>query len=251
MSLVSARSSAKLIGLVGPFNAGKTGFLAALFAHFAKVGIVGPFSFAGSYTLQAWARLRQFTEWPTSFGPSFPPHTPDSAERVPSLLHLAFRDGENPLRDVLFTDAPGEWFSRWIKNHSADNAKGARWIAQHATHFLFFIDRNALAGPTVGKVRNDTLQLARLIGEELRGRPIIVIWAKSDLQTAPEIEAPIREKLQKFFGDHPTFDMHVEDPRCLEVLQQLLAEPAAEPLAFRREEASTNSAFWAYRGASS
>src|SRR5688572_17732436 len=36
--LVSGRSAANLIGLVGPFSAGKTSFLTALFAHFAKSG---------------------------------------------------------------------------------------------------------------------------------------------------------------------------------------------------------------------
>jgi len=76
MMLVSARSSPTLVGLIGPFNAGKTAFLTSLFVHFAESGLIGPFSFSGSYTLQAWARLKQYTVWPSTHGPGFPPHTP-------------------------------------------------------------------------------------------------------------------------------------------------------------------------------
>src|SRR5438876_1210069 len=57
MMLVSARSPSSLIGLIGPFNAGKTSFLTSLFVHLADSGIVGGFSFAGSYTIDAWALL--------------------------------------------------------------------------------------------------------------------------------------------------------------------------------------------------
>jgi len=154
------------------------------------------------------------------------------------------------VRDVLFTDAPGEWFTRWIQNQLADNARGARWISDYATHFLFFVDRDALAGPEVGKVRQDTLALARVLSEQRRGRPVITIWAKSDLPCAPGVEATVREKLQKFFGDHPSFEVHAEDPACLKVLEVLLEQPQAAPMNIRRPVLATHSAFFAYQGAS-
>jgi hypothetical protein len=248
MMLASARSSPTLVGLIGPFDAGKTGFLTSVFAHFARTGIVGAFSFAGSYTLQAWARLKEYTAWPTTHGPAFPPHTPDSAERVPSLLHIAFREKARGMRDVLFTDAPGEWFTRWIQNQTSENAKGARWIIEHATHFLFFVDRAALAGPQVGKARHEIQVLARILAEHRRGRPIIAIWAKSDVESAREVEAPVREKLRKFFGDHPSFDLHVKDSACLKALQLLLVEPEARPFDIRCPLLETTSAFLAYQG---
>jgi Double-GTPase 2 len=248
MMLVSARSSPTLIGLIGPFNAGKTAFLTSLFVHFAQSGLIAPFSFSGSYTLQAWARLRQYTVWPGTYGPGFPPHTPDSAERVPSLLHLAFREGARPVRDLLFTDAPGEWFTRWIQNQSGESARGAQWIADHATHFLFFVDRDALAGPQAGTVRHDTLVLARVLSEQRRTRPVIAIWAKSDLPCAPDVEAIVRAKLQKFFGDHPSFEVHAEDPACLKVLALLLEPPQGAAVAARCPTLQTHSAFFAYQG---
>jgi hypothetical protein len=245
--LVSGRSSPVFVGLIGLFDAGKTSFLTALFAHFSHSGVVGPSAFAGSYTLQAWFRLKHYTAWPTPSGPSFPPHTPDSAERVPSLLHLGFRGEEKHLRDVLFTDAPGEWFSRWMQNQSSESSKGARWIADNATHFLFFVDRAALAGPRVGKARHEIQVLARILAEHRRGRPIIGVWAKSDGNVAPDVEGPIREKLQKFFGDHPSFDLSVKDPRCLAVLELLLKEPEAVPLDLASRNAEPKSAFFAYQ----
>jgi hypothetical protein len=248
MMLASARSSPTLVGLIGPFDAGKTGFLTSMLAHFARTGVVGAFSFAGSYTLQAWARLKQCTAWPTTHGPAFPPHTPDSAERVPSLLHIAFREKSRGMRDVLFTDAPGEWFTRWIQNQTSENAKGARWIVDHATHFLFFVDRAALAGPQVGKARHEIQVLARILAEQRRGRPVCAIWAKSDVECAPGVEAPVREKLLKFFGDHPSFDLHVKDSACLTALQLLLAEPEARPFDICYPPQETSSAFLAYQG---
>lgn len=245
MLLASSRSSTTLVGLIGPFNAGKTAFLTSLFVHFAKTGVVGAHSFAGSFTLQAWARLKHPTVWPKTNGPSFPPHTPDTGERVPSLLHLAFREGADQIRDILFTDAPGEWFTRWLQNQSADGAQGARWIADNATQFLFIVDREALAGPQVGKARQDILSLARVLSENRRDRPVIVIWTKSDLTTAPDVEALVREKLLKFFGEHPSFELSVEAPGCLKVLELFLKQPM-ELGYVRKTSAPAGSAFLAY-----
>src|ERR1700720_4490603 len=64
--LVSARAPVSLIGLIGPFNSGKTTFLTSLFAHFSETGLVGKHSFAGSYTIDAWSRLKSYTEWPAA-----------------------------------------------------------------------------------------------------------------------------------------------------------------------------------------
>jgi hypothetical protein len=233
MMLASGRSSASLAGLIGPFDAGKTSFLTAVFSHFADQGIVTDYSFAGSFTLEAWARLRQHTEWPATQRPTFPPHTPDSGERVPSLLHLAFRRHSELVKDFLFTDAPGEWFTRWLRNENGDDARGARWIADHATHFLFFVDRKALASADVGTARHNIQTLGRRIAEIRGPRPVFVIWTKSDESCNEEVEKPIRQRLTQFFGEHQSWDLHAKDPRCLDVLASLLSShtPKTESLA--------------------
>jgi hypothetical protein len=249
MMLVSARSSSSLVGLIGPFNAGKTSFLTSLFAHFSKTGTVSNFSFAGSYTIDAWDRLRQHTEWPAAHDPSFPPHTPDTADRVPSLLHLAFREGTELVRDLLFTDAPGEWFTNWVRNQSAEDARGARWIAEYASHFLFFVDRSALAGADVGKARQNTLTLARVLSEHRRDQPIAVIWTKSDEKYDENVEAPIREKLERLFGPHSSWNLDAEDPACLEILSQLLAPPKPSAVLEETQTSVRNrSAFMSFTG---
>jgi hypothetical protein len=248
MSLVSARTSTELIGLVGPFKSGKTGLLTALFAHLAKAGSVGAFAFAGSFTLQGWQRLRDYTVWPSLQGPGFPPHTPDSGDRVPSLLHLAFRQGTGQIRDLLFTDAPGEWFTRWLRNQSSDDARGARWISDNATQLLFIADRVALAGQEVGKARRDILALARVISENRRNRPVIVAWTKSDLPFDVDVEKPIREKLVGFFGKHPTYDLSVKDPACTQLLEQLLVQRRILQPSSRLTQKASPSPFCAYHG---
>lgn len=243
--LVSARGPARLVGLIGPFNAGKTALLTAIFTHFARTGIVTDFAFSGSFTLHAWMQLRHYTTWPSPSGGTFPPHTPDTGERVPSLLHLAFRERTGRLYDVLFTDAPGEWFTRWVRDRTTDDAAGARWIAQHATHFIYVVDRQGLAGGDVGRVRHNTLALARVLGEHRRGRPLIAVWTKSDLQCDEEIEAPIRARLTELLGEHISVNVHVEDPACVGLLTRLLEElPSASQPTRALEPAS---AFVAYR----
>jgi hypothetical protein len=226
LPLASSRGTARLVGLIGPFNAGKTGLLTAIFAHFARTGSVSRFEFAGSFTLHGWHLLRSYTTWPSPHAGMFPPHTPDNELRVPSLLHLAFRSDTGRLRDMLFSDAPGEWFTRWVKNQDAPEAQGARWIVENATHFVFVVDRAGLASEDVGRVRQNTLALARVLSEHRRGRPIIAAWTKSDAGHDEVVEAPIRQRLAELFGDHASFNVHVEDPKCLEVLQLLLESEA-------------------------
>jgi hypothetical protein len=249
MTLASSRGPACLVGLIGPFNSGKTGLLTSIFAHFATTGVVASYSFAGSFTLLGWSQLKDHTTWPSPNGGMFPPHTPDTGQRTPSLLHLAFRRGGETVRDLLFTDAPGEWFTRWVSNEAAENSAGARWIADNATHFVFIVDREGLAGPEVGRIRNTTLALARRLSENLRGRPVIAVWTKSDGQCDEEVEAPVRARLNELFGEHPTLNLHVQDPACVNLLEVLLQQAPKTELP--HEIAAPASAFLAFRGASS
>ncbi len=246
MTLASSRGPARLVGLIGPFNAGKTGLLTAIFAHFATKGVVDSYNFAGSFTLQGWSQLKDHTTWPSPHGGMFPPHTPDTGQRTPSLLHLAFRRGGEMVRDLLFTDAPGEWFTRWLSNEAADNAAGARWIADNATHFVFVVDREGLAGPDVGRIRNTTLTLARRLSDSLRGRPVIAVWTKSDGRCDGDVEAPVRARLTELFGEHPSMNLHVQDAACVNLLGALLQQTPRPPRP--QAVAAPASAFLAFRG---
>lgn len=223
MTMVAARSPTSLIGLIGVRDAGKTAFLSSLFSHFSTVGTLAGHAFSGSLTLGGWDELRKPTEWPNVSGPSFPPHTPMRGGRIPSLLHLSFRRLNDCLRDVLFTDAPGEWFSNWIMTQSSQAAEGARWIAEHSSHFLFFVDRKALAEEGGAKARGQIIQLARLLAENCGNRQIIVVWSKSDFENRNiENEAFVRERLSLHFGEHPSFELAKNTNTCLRVLEMIL-----------------------------
>ena len=151
------------------------------------------------------------------------------------------------VRDLLFTDAPGEWFTRWLTNEAADNAEGARWIADNATHFIYVVDREGLAGPNVGPVRHNTLALARRLSEHRRGRPVIAVWTKSDKPCDDGVEAVVRTRLTELFGEHQSLNLSVQDPACVKLLEMLLRDAPA--VARPKTRATPASAFLAYEGA--
>ncbi|RCS49198.1 hypothetical protein DTL42_11705 [Bremerella cremea] len=139
----------------------------------------------------------------------FPRHTPNTEDRVPGLLHLAFRNSRNRLEDYLFTDAPGEWFSNWSTNRSAENAKGARWIAKFSDSILFFIDCEELAGENVGTTRNSITQLAQRLADEVEDKRVLIIWSKHDIQLDPIIHEQISTRLADYLPAAKHFNISV------------------------------------------
>lgn len=242
LALASARAGCAMIGIIGTAGSGKTSLLTALFAHLSRTGKIGEHQFSGSLTIRGWSQLRHYTRWPSQPGPAFPPHTPDKGGRIPSILHLAFRSGGGIARDILFTDAPGEWFSRWIENRTAPNAQGARWIAENCTHFCLTTDVNSFAGDGVGMARTTTRTLARILSEVAAGRPVATAWTKADLPRNKEVETQIREGVTRFLPDATTLDISVTSPRCLDLASWILAsqhENTSHP-------ATPSTAFMAY-----
>jgi hypothetical protein len=191
LQFVAARGRPNLIGLVGAHNAGKTSFLTALYLMLYGGLRMPDKSFAGSFTLRAWEILANNLRYPTDTKPMFPRHTPITQDRIPGLLHLAFRNERKRLEDYVFTDAPGEWFTNWAIHKNADNAAGARWIAQNADEFLFFIDSEELAGSDCGVARNLITQLAQRLADETNDRRVLVIWSKADYS----IDAAVRDQV--------------------------------------------------------
>jgi Double-GTPase 2 len=238
IELVTACNRAMLIGVIGPYNSGKTSLLTLIYlliqhgeqASFAK--------FAGSWSFIGWENLAAKFRWPKGeAGPRFPPHTSRGAGRKPGLLHLAFRDELDDRNDFLLTDPPGEWFSSWAQNASAEGAEGARWINAHADRFLFLVDREALVGSERGKERDNLRDLARRLSSGLRGRPVAVVWTKSDLNVIATIEEDLRHCFRAEFPNHAEFRVRmrfgdekrseVEEP-CLRLMEWAFA-PAQKP----------------------
>lgn len=197
LHLVAARNSPILIGIVGPHDSGKTTYLGLLYRRLRNGDRIGSFRFAGSYTLLAWEAISKGFKWPQKGGFQFPPHTSLNQGRIPGLLHLALRDERGRMHDVLFTDAPGEWFSDWADNAKSDRSKGARWIHQHASSFLVFADCDRLSSNTKGSTRNELQSILQRVGNQVRNRPLGLAWSKADISIPEEIKKAIQRELEK------------------------------------------------------
>jgi hypothetical protein len=189
-----ARSRVLLIGLAGMENAGKTTFLALLYSLLRRGQAIPGYRFAGSYTLLGWELISGFLTFQDGSNQvSFPPHTSRNAGRVPGLLHLALKDEADHLLDVVFTDAPGEWFNEWRSNQRASAAAGAEWIHRHGDGFLLFADCEELVGNNRGNARIQIQMLADRLVANLGKNPLGLVWTKSDVEN---LRPAFREKIQ-------------------------------------------------------
>jgi hypothetical protein len=199
LNYISSHSNLTIIGVVGTAKTGKTTFLALLYCLLRHGYKVGDFSFAGSYTLTGWEDIASNLSW-KSDDPKiqFPPHTTSNAGRVPGLLHLALKGTDGLVHNVIFTDAPGEWFKNWSVNKKDINAEGANWIYKNAHSFLMFADCEKLAGAERGAARNDIMQLFVRLKENIKNRQVCLIWSKSDI----EIHAGVKDGISKYLSSN-------------------------------------------------
>ena len=210
LAFISGRVKPITIGIVGPESAGKTTILGAFYLLLGRGGLTtDEASFSSSYTLAGWEAVATCLRWKPGQSPHFPPHTPSRAARAPGMLHLGFRRQDGSLRDVVFADAPGEWFQKWAINEQAADAEGARWIARHADVTLLIADRQALAGPKMGTARNNFQLLAQRAVAESHGRRLALVWTKGDVEVAPAMEAQIKSALATKASSVPEFTVSV------------------------------------------
>lgn len=195
IGFLAGRVKPMVVGVAGPQNAGKTTLLAAWYLLLGRGHTGSPSRrFAGSFSLGGWEAVAGSLRWSPGQKPSFPPHTTSRGGRAPGLLHLTFRDSTSgEAREYLFADAPGEWFHKWAVNRDAVDGEGARWVAEHADLLLLIADREALSGPNMGAARGAFQLLARRVAAERNGRPVALVWTKSDLEVSAEMEAAVRD----------------------------------------------------------
>lgn len=189
---LTPRGRTILIGVLGAHDAGKTTLLIGNYLDLLRGRTLAGARFAGSITLQAWESLAAWVRFDDAARqPSFPPHTPRGTSRVPGLLHLALRRANDEFRDIILTDAPGEWFTNWAVSEQAPEADGARWIAQRADAFLVLADCQRLGGTNRGRARNDIRLLLERLGNHVGTRPTTLVWSKADQSS----DAAIREQI--------------------------------------------------------
>lgn len=208
LNYITSSSNIIMIGVVGVAKTGKTTFLALLYCLLRHGYRIGAFSFVGSYTLTGWEDISFNLKWKTEDPKiQFPPHTTSNAGRIPGLLHLALKNDNGIIYDVIFTDAPGEWFKDWSINKKDPKAEGANWIYSKADAFLIFADRDKLSGTERGSTRNIITQLLVRLKENIKNRPLCLIWSKSDLEIESSIKNIISTYLTSNFNNNSEFDV--------------------------------------------
>lgn len=184
-----------VIGLVGPAKAGKTTLLAALYLLIRNGKKIGQYEFAGSYTLLGWEKIAHFMTLNGRKKVSFPPHTSANMARVPGLLHFLLKDKFGRYRDVLLTDAPGEWFSDWAKAADAEASIGARWIDEIADAFVIVADSKAFEH-NIGMARHTLMQIVERMKNTHHQRPTALVWTKADISLSDELKSRVNKNVK-------------------------------------------------------
>jgi hypothetical protein len=223
LKYITASSPTILIGISGVASAGKTTFLAVLYCLLRHGQQLGDYRFCGSKTINGWENIAWYLSWKTDNAIQFPPHTSSNAGRVPGLLHMAVRNSLGVKKDLVFTDAPGEWFDAWSYNRDAINAVGADWIHKHADAFLLFADCEMLSGEEQGKARRQIKLVADRISEGLSDRPMGLIWSKSDIAIDSEMKNQISGYTGKLgLNNYKEFKTSVKEGAAQEFHQNIL-----------------------------
>lgn len=196
LGFISSTSPICLIAIAGVASAGKTTFLATLYCLLRQGASIGNYRFAGSLTLVGWENIAWYLSWKQNNNIQFPPHTSSNAGRIPGLLHISLRNENGKKKEMIFTDAPGEWFDYWATNVNDPNATGAKWIHNNADAFLLFADCEMLSGNQLGKARQQTKSVADRLKQGLNVRPLGLIWSKSDIVVDDEVKSQISGYVQ-------------------------------------------------------
>ena len=212
LNFLTASRKPIFIGVTGVASAGKTTFLATLYCLIRQGGKIGEYSFAGSLTLNGWEDIAWYLSWKSNAEIQFPDHTTNNSGRVPGLLHLNLKSKEGKNIDLVFTDAPGEWFDHWSNNVNSENAIGAQWIYENCDSFLLFADSDMLSGSQRGNAKRQLKQVADRLIENIADRPIGLIWSKSDLELIQQTKEQIVKHIEATpFKHFNQFEISVQE----------------------------------------
>lgn len=255
LALVSSRTSPILIGVVGKADAGKTSFLAMLYTLLLSGKKLKEYNFAGTKTILGWDELYHRLKF-LKGNVAFPQPTPVTSNR---LYHLALRNDKHQLKDVLFADASGEVFSLWSVNRNDENAENARWIYSNSNAFILFIDCEALLEDK-NAAKKEVLLIARQLTHDLKDRPVIAVWSKSDKKNGvlPSIKDTLKTELEALFSNYTEIEIsnflepgpdelvHINNLLVVDWLLEKIMVPSAPDLSL--EEIVSDDLFLNYKG---
>ena len=204
IAYIAAATYPTIVSLIGPHDAGKTTLLAALFLAICEgMEPASEAVFAGSCSFAGWQDVSARMRIDADGAAQFPLHTPDSASRIPGLLHLCYRQSSKAI-EILLTDAPGEWFTRWATERFSTGAQGAEWIAKNARRHLVIADSEALSGQDSGLARE---QFERIVGRlaDIQNQNVALVWTKSDVSVPASMKEHIERSYKRRFADTPVF----------------------------------------------
>lgn len=255
LALISSRTSPILIGIVGKADAGKTTFLAMLYTLLLSGKKLKEYNFAGTKTILGWDALYHRLKFKKG-NVAFPQPTPVSSNR---LYHFALRNEENQLKDVLFADASGEVFSSWSVNRNEELSENARWIYSNSNAFMLFIDCEALLKDK-NAAKKEVMLIARQLTHDLKNRPVIAVWSKSDKknEVLPSIKGTLKNELEALFSNYTEIEIsnflepgpdklvHINNLAVVDWLLEKIMIPSAPDLTL--EEIVSDDLFINYKG---
>jgi hypothetical protein len=187
------RSPARLIGVFGPFGAGKTCLITSFFLQLAS-GQRGPlpYRFASSLTLHGFRELMErASRWEGDPNVDIVDHTSKEQGVAPrTFLHVGLRPtAPTDVRhvDVLLSDVPGEWIKAWTGLQNEVSSRQLSFMSR-CDGFVVLADASALLGPSGGKTDAETSMLVRrlvdLARETKSTPPLALVFSKYDRAVA-------------------------------------------------------------------
>ncbi|HMY21570.1 MAG TPA: hypothetical protein PKA58_34850 [Polyangium sp.] len=199
------RAPARVISVLGPYDAGKTSLLASFFLQLAngQHGVF-PYRFASSRTLYGFQDLvDRANAWSGQTHEQIVDHTPkDDGTHGGRFLHLGVRPADNDDDrhiDLLLSDVTGEWIDKWTARADAEGKRRLAFVPR-SNGFIVVADAAKLisedgmdADDAIGRLIRRTIAAAG----PGNGRGFALVFSKFDkIIDEAGIEVPNEEQAQ-------------------------------------------------------